>query len=76
MDASKNGRKRFLQAYSATLSFAFNLLGGILIGYYGGGYLDRWLGTSPWLTLVLVTLGTVAAFQSLLRQLRNRPGSS
>jgi ATP synthase protein I len=34
----------------------------------GGGYaLDRWLGTAPWLTLIGLGLGIVAAFVSLFR---------
>ena len=73
MAANRNGRdgRSFLRAYGVITSFAFNLIAGILIGYYAGGYLDRWLGTDPWLTLILMTLGTLAAFQSLFRELRD-----
>ena len=54
------------------MGFGFNLLAGLLIGYYGGGWLDGRLGTTPWLTLVGIALGTVAAFRMLLRELRDR----
>jgi len=36
---------------------------GLAIGYG----LDRWLGTSPWLTLTFTLLGIVAGFINLFR---------
>lgn len=36
---------------------------GLAIGYA----LDRWLGTSPWLTLTFLLLGIVAGFINLFR---------
>ena len=38
-------------------------LGAALIGWL----LDRWLGTSPWLMLVLLVLGVVVAFRNIYR---------
>lgn len=67
-----NDDRRRFRGLSAAMSFGVNLVGGLLIGYYGGGWLDRRLGTEPWLTLVGVTLGTVAAFRMLLRELQDR----
>jgi F0F1-type ATP synthase assembly protein I len=32
-----------------------------LVGFFGGAALDRWLGTRPWLSLVGLVLGFVAA---------------
>ena len=32
-----------------------------LVGFFVGGALDRWLGTSPWIALVGLVLGFVAA---------------
>ncbi len=49
-------------------------------GTIGGVYLDRWLGSSPWLTLTGIFLGIgvgfVAVFQTLAAQekLRRKPG--
>jgi ATP synthase protein I len=40
-----------------------NIGGGILIGYF----LDRWLNTSPWLSVTGLVLGTVVAFVGLFR---------
>ena len=38
-----------------------------VIGLVGGYYLDRWLGTSPWLLLVGLVLGIAAGFVNLFR---------
>lgn len=37
--------------------------GGALIGWL----LDRWLGTTPWLLLVMMALGIIVAFRNILR---------
>jgi len=37
----------------------------IAIGAIGGYYLDRWLGTQPWLFLVCLAIGIGAAFKNL-----------
>ena len=39
----------------------------IVLGYFLGSYLDRKLGTSPWLVVAGVTLGTAAGFVELFR---------
>jgi ATP synthase protein I len=41
-----------------------------VIGLAGGYYLDRWLGTAPWLTLIGLGFGIVAAFVSLFRAVK------
>lgn len=49
-------------------------------GTIGGVYLDRWLGTSPWLTLTGIVLGIAAGFVAVFRMLatqeahRRKPG--
>jgi len=39
----------------------------VVLGYLLGSYLDRRLGTSPWLVVAGVTLGTAAGFVGLFR---------
>jgi ATP synthase protein I len=41
-----------------------------MIGLGGGYYADRWLGTSPWLTLIGLGFGIAAAFVILIRAAR------
>lgn len=43
--------------------------GGVLVGWL----LDRWLGTSPWLLLVLLILGFAAAMWNIYRISNERP---
>jgi ATP synthase protein I len=38
-----------------------------LLGFGGGYYLDRWLGTAPWLQLAGLLLGAAAGFVNLFR---------
>lgn len=40
------------------------------IGLAIGFYLDRWLGTGPWLTLLFLVFGIVSAFVSLYREMK------
>ncbi|MBI4563703.1 MAG: AtpZ/AtpI family protein [Planctomycetes bacterium] len=43
------------------------LVVSIVLGYFGGSYLDRKLGTEPWFLVVGVALGTIAGFVQLWR---------
>ena len=43
------------------------LVASIVVGYFLGSMLDRRLGTSPWLTVVGVLLGSAAGFVQLFR---------
>jgi F0F1-type ATP synthase assembly protein I len=41
-----------------------------VIGLAGGYFLDRWLGTKPWLTLIGLGFGIAAGFVNLFRSVR------
>lgn len=41
------------------------LVASTLIGLFMGYYLDRWLGTGPWLTLLFLCFGIVAGFRNI-----------
>jgi len=36
----------------------------------GGYFLDRWLGTTPWFTLIGIVVGIAAGFRDLFRSLK------
>jgi ATP synthase protein I len=42
-----------------------------VIGLAAGYYADRWLGTTPWLTLVGLLLGIAAGFVNLFRVVKD-----
>ncbi len=60
---SKPGQSKLALAFSVGTVISSSIIGGILLGYF----LDRWLGTEPWLIVTGVILGTVAAFWNLYR---------
>jgi len=41
-----------------------------VIGFAGGYYLDRWLGTKPWLMLAGLGFGIAAGFVNLVRSVQ------
>lgn len=43
------------------MAMAFSIAIGALVGYY----LDKWLGTKPWLFFVFLGFGIAAAFRNL-----------
>jgi len=49
--------------YGAVLSLAFSIISCLLVGWA----LDRWLGTSPWLIVAGIVLGSVAGFMQFIR---------
>ena len=51
-------------------SLGFILPAGAIVGAAAGWLVDRWLGTSPILTVVLGFLGVAAGFIEILRILR------
>jgi len=51
---------------SSGITFVVATAGGALLGYY----LDRWLGTSPWLTLIGLGFGITVGFRELFRSIK------
>ncbi|HEX8127906.1 MAG TPA: AtpZ/AtpI family protein [Pyrinomonadaceae bacterium] len=49
--------------YGAVLSLALSIVSCLLVGWA----LDRWLGTSPWLIVAGILLGSVAGFMQFIR---------
>ena len=43
----------------------------ILIGFGAGLWLDRWLGTKPWLMLLFIIFGVAAGFLNVYRIVKN-----
>jgi ATP synthase protein I len=56
-------QSKFALAFAIGGIIAYNIAGGIILGYL----LDRWLKTSPWLSITGLILGTIGAFIGLYR---------
>ena len=65
---NRGSNRAFYQYAGLAMSLAITLLLSFLVGFYAGSWLDRRLGTSPWLTLVGIFFGIVAGFRSVLRE--------
>ncbi|MFQ5899075.1 MAG: AtpZ/AtpI family protein [Candidatus Methylomirabilia bacterium] len=51
---------------SGGITFVVATAGGALLGYF----LDRWLGSSPWLTLLGLGIGIASGFRELFRTIK------
>lgn len=51
------------------------LVVAIVVGYFGGRALDRWLGSEPWCGYVGLVLGIVAGFYNLFQLARSAKSS-
>jgi ATP synthase protein I len=49
------------------------LIGGLVGGALIGWVLDRWFNTTPWLLLLFLGLGIVAAFRNIIRLTTTKP---
>lgn len=54
-------------AMARGLRASTELIGGIVVGSAIGWYLDRWLGTRPWLFILLFLLGSAAGMLNIIR---------
>ncbi|HSD89236.1 MAG TPA: AtpZ/AtpI family protein [Kofleriaceae bacterium] len=52
-----------LNASSVGLEMGLSVALGLLVGWY----MDKWLGTQPWLMLLWLLLGLVAGFRGVFR---------
>ena len=47
-----------------------NLVSATFVGLLIGWWLDRWLGTKPWLLLVFLILGIAAGFKNVVIEVK------
>lgn len=58
-------RRETAQAMSLFTQLGLRMAACIFVGVIAGKYLDRWLGTSPWLLLIFIVLGAISSFKVL-----------
>lgn len=63
-------RKKLLKQLLHLSSIGISMVLAIVFGLVIGVYLDRWLGTEPWLTIVFLLFGVVAAFRNMFHIIR------
>jgi ATP synthase protein I len=67
--------KDFASLPALALELPFTLVGSIAVGVAMGYFLDRWLHTKPWLTLIFGALGFFAGVREVLRRLPGGDGT-
>jgi ATP synthase protein I len=65
-----SGEKGAWKALGELSSIGLTLVVATVIGLVGGYYVDRWLGTTPWLLMVGLVLGIAAGFVNLFRSVK------
>ena len=69
---SDKPRRPDLRRLAELSSLGLILPSSIAIGLFFGSFLDRWLGTAPWLLLGFTVLGIVSGLLSLFRALKKQ----
>jgi ATP synthase protein I len=68
-EEKRESRGGLLQAFALTTTIGMEMAITVVLGYFGGRYLDQMLGTGPWLLLVGVlgglAAGTVGVYKTL-----------
>src|SRR5205823_14991538 len=62
------------RCYQAGQLVLGNLIGAPAGGFVSGFVLDKWLGTQPWLLLIMLFLGFVGGFMNVMRISKNSTG--
>lgn len=65
-----SGEKDAWKALAELSTIGMTMVLSTVIGLAGGYFLDRWLGTKPWLTLIGLGLGIAAGFVNLFRSVK------
>jgi len=58
-------RHQLIKSLGFLSSVGISMVASTLIGLAMGYFLDKWLGTTPWLTLGFLALGIVSGFRNI-----------
>ena len=67
---SKNDKRSesngYIKAFAYLMHISITIISCIAVALFAGYQLDRLLGTAPWLLLLFIVLGILAAFKSII----------
>lgn len=67
MPEKKNNNDSLFGVLWRASMVGIHLVIATFVGFFIGHYLDKLLGTKPWLTIIFLLLGIVAGFRDLFR---------
>lgn len=69
MFLGKKKNKHFESLGLASM-MGLHLVSGVVVGLAAGYFLDRYLNSKPWMTLVFLVFGIVAGYKNMFRELQ------
>ncbi|MBI3947484.1 MAG: AtpZ/AtpI family protein [Armatimonadetes bacterium] len=66
-DRGGDGERRWLRNAGLAMQMGLSLVAGIVVGWGIGYWLDRLLGTEPWLMVLFTLLGIASGFLEMFR---------
>lgn len=61
----KEDKKSVLKSLALVSSMGISVALAIMIGVVTGRYLDKWLGTDPWMFFIFLFFGIAAGFRNI-----------
>lgn len=58
-------RRQLIKSLGFLSGVGISMVAATFIGLAMGYYLDKWLGTTPWLTLIFLGFGIVSGFRNV-----------
>ncbi len=58
-------KRQLMKSLSFLSSLGISMVAASFIGLFIGIYLDKWLGTSPWMTLIWLGIGIASGFRNI-----------
>lgn len=61
----KEQRRQLIKSMGFLSGLGISMVASTIIGLAIGFYLDRWLGSNPWMTLIFLGIGIIAGFRNV-----------
>lgn len=68
----KEDKQEIFKALGTFGNIGFTLASSTIVGLFLGRWIDRFLNTSPWVTVIGIVLGMVVGMWSMYKQIINR----
>jgi len=62
--------KKSIIRYFSIGTIGLHLVSGVIVGVFLGYFLDKYFGTSPWLTIIFFFLGIAAGFRNMYKDVQ------